>query len=381
MFDILVSDLLRYAHLLAVAVGLGVAIETETFMLMRRKNPISEELMAGIEHRHRVVFYALGAMWVTGMALIALRTGFQISAFTPKLWAKISVVTILTVNAYFVAEVAIPILADYKGRRISAMPKAARKALFAVAGISATSWLVALGLGSSALLRVGPAWFFQSMLPVAYIAGIFAANYVGQKLYAPETGATRKEVRPQSHAQTSAAFQASPAPAAMTTAPVKSAPVKSSPVSAGLSRSAKTLSRKSAEVIALAKTHISSAVTEARREISKLDLPAGLKLATASGKSDPLPAPDLKVPVATIAERRRAMELLANNTGVPKTSAKTKRIKAPTEDSGRASDLAIAFPQKSQRGPRLRVDPSQTPAQKAARKRLEHAVSDISGRR
>ncbi|MEO1239974.1 MAG: hypothetical protein AAFW64_10095, partial [Pseudomonadota bacterium] len=118
MFEILVSDVLRLAHLLAVAVGFGAAVETEIFMLKRRKTIISRGLMSGLGHRHTVILYALGAMWITGLALVALRTGFLLDAFTPKLWAKITVVTILSVNAMFVASVAIPILNGHAGKRI-----------------------------------------------------------------------------------------------------------------------------------------------------------------------------------------------------------------------------------------------------------------------
>ena len=226
MLDLFVSDTLRFAHLLTVAVGFGVAVETETFMFRRRRTAISPGMLSGLDHRHRVILYAVGAMWVTGLALVALRTGFQLSAVTPKLWGKITVVTILSVNAIFVARVALPILAEHKGRRIADLPAAKKSALFSVAGVSAASWLVALALGSSAILKVSPAAVFQIGLPLAYIAGILGANWVGRRLFpcpvaevAPEADAARPAPATEATAHAVARADSEPAPAQRVRAP------------------------------------------------------------------------------------------------------------------------------------------------------------------
>ncbi|MEM9707290.1 MAG: hypothetical protein AAF871_00740 [Pseudomonadota bacterium] len=196
VFDLLVSDSLRLLHLLAVAIGFGVAIESEIYMICRRKSPISHGMIQSLHHRHRIVLIAVGAMWVTGFALIALRTGLQLSAFTPKLWAKLSVVMILTANAALIAEVALPMLKSFDGKRLGDLPIQAQRALYSVAGISAASWFMAFTLGSSVILKTGPAPLFQIVLPTVYIAGILAANLVagrvfsgsGQSVHAADVG-------------------------------------------------------------------------------------------------------------------------------------------------------------------------------------------------
>ncbi len=307
MFELLASDLLRFLHLLTVAVGFGVAVETEAFMLRRHKTTISPGLLSGLKHRHTVILYALGAMWVTGIALVALRTGFQIPEFSPKLWAKISVVTILTVNAFFVAEVALPILSDFAGKRISDLPQQARRALFAVAGISATSWLVALALGSSAALKVGPAWLFQSVLPMAYIVGILVANAVGQRIYAP---AARTAAKSRSNNK----------------------PKSERPIAPRAAITASAAPRPSPE------------------QAAKLDTPK--QPDRLQGLAEKKPAPRLK--------KRAAPQ-------TPQTEV-------------RASDLAIAFPQKLKRKPRLKADPLHTDAQVEARKLLREVAADLQAR-
>lgn len=197
VFELFVSDALRFAHLLAVAIGFGVAVETEVYIARRRRTAISPGLLSGLGHRHRVILAALAAMWVTGLALVALRTGFQLADVTPKLWAKIIVVTILSVNAVFVSEIALPILAAHRGRRIGALAPPMRRALFSVAGISAASWLVAFLLGASAILKVAPASVFQTALPLAYVAGILGANIVGIRLFAPTPAAASPARQPR----------------------------------------------------------------------------------------------------------------------------------------------------------------------------------------
>lgn len=315
MFELVVSDVLRTAHLLAVAVGFGVAVETETYMIRRRRTAVSPGLLAALDHRHRVILAALAAMWVTGLALVALRTGFQLSAFTPKLWAKVTVVTILSVNAAFVAEVALPILARHRGRPVAALPAPARKALFSVAGISAASWLVALALGASTLLKVAPASVFQTGLPVAYIAGIAGANLIGRRLF--ETGNHRV--------------------AAPTSRPAQRPPLRDL---LGVRALPTHLVRERLAALSDNARHLLANLRRRRRPAT----PA--QPATGAAAAPPQAAP--------------------TGTG---TSPKVEL---------RASDLAIAFAAKPSGPPRLRAAPEQTPAARAARARLAAAAADLA---
>ncbi len=318
MFELIVSDILRFAHLLAVAVGFGVAVETEAFMFRRRRSTISKGMLSGLEHRHKVILYALGAMWVTGLALVALRTGFQISAFTPKLWAKISVVTILTVNAFFVSEIAMPILADHAGKKVTALGQPARQALFAVAGVSATSWILGLGLGSSTLLAAGPGWLFQSLLPAAYVVGIAAAIMVGRRLYKSPHQRTPKK----------------PAKAPQDDALIK-------------------------------------AVAE------RLTKPLAPPAAPRAKTIDPIPLPevmsaanDIAVQPSASAQSQKSKQRLK-----VRRSALTSHASEP-----RASDLAIAFAKPAPRKPRLRVDAPENP-QDTIRQNLAALAGDLGVRR
>ena len=305
MFELFVSDALRFAHLLAVAVGFGVAVETEVYMARRRRTAISPGLLSGLGHRHRVILAALAAMWVTGLALVALRTGFQLADVTPKLWAKIIVVTILSVNAVFVSEIAMPILAAHRGRRIGALPAPRRRALFSVAGISAASWLVAFLLGASAILKVAPASVFQTALPLAYVAGILGANIVGTRLFAPTPAAAL----PARQTQPLAAPALKPA------------------------RSIGPVPRASEE----------------------------------NAHPDPGPTVDAapqETPLRSPARKRKRSVVHWGS----------------AEAGPRASDLAIAFPPKPGRGPRLKPGPAENTTHPVARKRLAKVAADLGAR-
>ena len=95
-------DLVRYGHLFAVAIGFGAAFMADYVVLTRLRRGISAETMGILTLCHQLIWGAVIAMWITGICLIGIRTGFAPSAFTPKLFAKLFVVTLLTGNAVII---------------------------------------------------------------------------------------------------------------------------------------------------------------------------------------------------------------------------------------------------------------------------------------
>ncbi|MEM8632509.1 MAG: hypothetical protein AAGF74_14835 [Pseudomonadota bacterium] len=183
MLTTLVSDLTVFAHLVTVAFGMGIALQTELVMLRNRRKPLDDEILNKLSRRHDLVLFALVGLWATGLALVGLRTGFDVSTMSPKLWTKLAVVSLLTGNALLIGLIALPILNQGIGLRIGELEFTERVTIFTVAGISTTSWFVALALGSSALLKVAPAEFFFVALPIAYAGGILSALGLGLVLF------------------------------------------------------------------------------------------------------------------------------------------------------------------------------------------------------
>lgn len=203
MFELIVSDSIRYGHLLAIAVGLGTAAQAEVSMIRGRRNIIRAETVSDLNFRHRIIVISLIGMWITGLALVALRTGFRPDAITPKLWAKLAVVALLTLNAMMISRLALPLFDRCKGRRMIDIGPWRKLAFLLFAGISNTSWLIALSLGSSLLVKTAPAQVFLSTLPYLYGAGIVFAAIVGlyvlrlpEEAMRPPARSTRDHARP-----------------------------------------------------------------------------------------------------------------------------------------------------------------------------------------
>ncbi|MEM9318347.1 MAG: hypothetical protein AAGA70_05005 [Pseudomonadota bacterium] len=184
--DTIFVDLVRYGHLLTIAVGLGsAAIADFAAISGLRRDAIADPLPV-LLLSHRLIWPALIGMWLTGLALIGIRTGFQIEAFSPKLFAKLTVVTILTLNAHAIGRWAMPLLTRARARTGLSSTELWLGAL--IGGVSAASWLLALAMGSSAFLAEAPAALFLVLLPLAYGCAILIAWLVlGRLQPAPRT--------------------------------------------------------------------------------------------------------------------------------------------------------------------------------------------------
>ncbi|MEM8751524.1 MAG: hypothetical protein AAGF90_00970 [Pseudomonadota bacterium] len=146
MIELLI-DLVRMAHLGFFAVGVGCAVFMEGVVLSRARTLIDLEEIALIERGHRQILYSLAGLWATGLILIGVRTGLDPAAITPKLYAKLAVVTALTINALLIGRIAIPMLERALYGDLSRLKAHELAALGAVAGLSAAGWFSGLALG------------------------------------------------------------------------------------------------------------------------------------------------------------------------------------------------------------------------------------------
>ncbi|MCF2906422.1 hypothetical protein L0666_15620 [Octadecabacter sp. CECT 8868] len=164
----LIDDGVRYIHLLAVAIGIGASFFADFNVFRSIRSTVDQALLDMLHICHRIVWAAIVVMWASGLALIYLRTGFVLENFSPKLFTKVLVVTVLTVNALVIGLYAVPCLEQRLGKSILDMPKSLRLPMACIAGISTLSWLFALALGSSRFLANGSAELFYTLIPFAY---------------------------------------------------------------------------------------------------------------------------------------------------------------------------------------------------------------------
>lgn len=130
------------AHLGAMMAA-AVAVAFGDYALLGRRR-IDGMLLGKASH---AVAWALVGLWLSGLAIIGVDTGFDGAAILakPKLLAKLTVVLLLTANGFYLHRVVLPSLLHPGG---SARPLAHVAARAARAGaFSAASWSVAVFLG------------------------------------------------------------------------------------------------------------------------------------------------------------------------------------------------------------------------------------------
>lgn len=128
-----------YLHVLALAIA-AVAVAFGDFAIFARER-IDMKMLGKAAS---VATLALVVLWITGLGVIAMDTGFdtELLATKPKLLAKLSVVTVLTVNSLALHLLAFPRMAVPQ-----ADPQQAAVLPVVFGAISATSWLYAAFVG------------------------------------------------------------------------------------------------------------------------------------------------------------------------------------------------------------------------------------------
>lgn len=168
-------DLLRFSHLIAISLGLGLSLYLDMSLLRALTAPLKRSLIETIERAHEFVTVALFALWATGVGLLFVRTGFALEAFTPKLMAKLFVVSALTLNAAAIDALALPRLRRLVGRRFADAPLADRLVMSMSAAVSGCSWFAALSLGVFAVLKPLDGETLGVLAAALYGAGLSAA--------------------------------------------------------------------------------------------------------------------------------------------------------------------------------------------------------------
>ena len=156
MDTILLNDAARAVHLVGLAMGFGVAIIADLTAARSLTRPLDERALATLHRFHRLVTVGLLLLWASGAVLLWLRTGFDPARFSPKLLAKIGVVTLLTVNAIAIGRIGLPTMEAYQSWRFGDIPLTERVQLSCLGALSGACWLLALALGVFSQLKPMP---------------------------------------------------------------------------------------------------------------------------------------------------------------------------------------------------------------------------------
>ncbi len=167
-----------YLHLIACCVAIGLVLTSDIAMV---KKLITGDTAASgsdaehLDHLQTTVSRALLALWITGIAVVALDAsvkGWNYFA-NPKLQAKIGLVVLLTINGVLLHRTVLPLM-QKAGSLLQLKPSQLHLTLFAGA-VSAVTWFYAAFMGVGRPL----AWKYSLLELLAAYPVMIAGGYAG----------------------------------------------------------------------------------------------------------------------------------------------------------------------------------------------------------
>lgn len=158
--------LLVYGHLLATCIALGRVLQADHKLWGWRKEALNQVQREYLEETQKIATLALLALWATGLLLVLqgyLDDGIAY-LLNQKLWAKVTVVALLSLNGALLHRIGFPLL---QKAPFVLLPGSARNRLALLGALSMSGWLFASFLG------VARAW--NHVLPYLHLMGAFAA--------------------------------------------------------------------------------------------------------------------------------------------------------------------------------------------------------------
>jgi hypothetical protein len=142
---------LRIVHFIGLALGLGAATVLDLMILkFFLKGKVTQDQWNIFHFGARIVNAGLVLLWITGLGFLAYYAAFEpIKLGNEKVWAKMTIVLILSINGIFLHAVVLPKVKAQIGRSLlDGMSTGTRSMFFASGALSATSWYVPLLLGA-----------------------------------------------------------------------------------------------------------------------------------------------------------------------------------------------------------------------------------------
>ncbi len=168
-FVLSTRTMLRFVHFVGLALGLGGATVLD-LMLVRFfiSDRITPEKWIVFRFVSTLVNIGLMLLWLTGLGFLLHYVFFDpIKLTNDKIWAKLAIVWVLSVNGLFIHAVVLPRIEQQIGRPLfSSMGKWQRRVFLASGAVSAVSWYVPVALG--ALVQ------FNFTVPASAILSVYA---------------------------------------------------------------------------------------------------------------------------------------------------------------------------------------------------------------
>jgi hypothetical protein len=180
---------LRVVHFLGLVLGLGAATLLDLIILrFLIKQEVSADHCQTVEFSSKVVAVGLALLWVSGFGFLLHYELFDPAKLgNQKVWAKIAIVGILTLNGMFIHRLVLPLIRRNIGRSFfDGLSNVQRSLLLILGVVSGISWYVPMLLGSIPQLNfVVPAWIILSAYGMLLIMGVALIQVIAQFVLPP----------------------------------------------------------------------------------------------------------------------------------------------------------------------------------------------------
>lgn len=181
------KTLLVYAHLLAACISVGILLIQDSALAKSRGKALSASAIKELTKSAEIMFVALVVLWITGLTLVVL--GYlenpQQYLMNEKLWAKFTVVSVLTLNGIVLHYFSFPRVTSRRG--LLGLPTAEQILVTLTGAISSTSWLFACYLGIARPWNYTVTYsFVMFVFAGLLIAAVIVAGEILRMMRAPE---------------------------------------------------------------------------------------------------------------------------------------------------------------------------------------------------
>lgn len=174
-------------HLTALAIGLGAALLADWIAVTRILfGRLSARAAAQLQDLSMAVSVGLAMLWCSGVMLVwdnAVRVPATLG--NEKLWAKLLIVIVLTLNAIVLHKLALPLVQARVGQALFERRQHGTRMLCAlIAAVSFTSWASALYLGAArelngAVTMFGVLSYYFGGLFLVWLTGSVLCHFAG----------------------------------------------------------------------------------------------------------------------------------------------------------------------------------------------------------
>ena len=189
---------LKLMHLAGLVMGFGAAALAD-FTVLREAifKPIRQQTIDMVRGLSHIVFVGLALLWASGIALVWLRASADPHMLmNQKIWAKVAIVCILTVNGIAVHGFAFRELQSRCGLRLFNLQQPEQMGkLSLIAAISSVSWMMPIVLGTATELNFKVEAISLLGLWAVLVIAVFCVFQMIARLSAHDFGRRTEAVR------------------------------------------------------------------------------------------------------------------------------------------------------------------------------------------